>query len=211
MDKEKINEEIIETEEVVETRAPQSRDFGWESLASVEQSRQNEIISEIYDLMSNPDEDKFKALKLEWSSLPSEGSESAVELRYQKGLETYLRRSEQISQAIAVKKDLVNRAEQLKVNDNFQSTARELQELQKKWREAGFAGKDIDQDLWARFREANDLFFERRSKHFDEMNDLRGKAKDLKEAIIKEVEEVYESDDWKQTSRVLNELMNRWK
>ena len=48
MDKDKVIEDIIETEEVVETHHnSQSRDFGWESLASVEQSRQNEIISEI--------------------------------------------------------------------------------------------------------------------------------------------------------------------
>lgn len=211
MDKEKVSEEIIETEEVVETRAPQTRDFGWESLASVEQSRQNEIISEIYDLMSNPDEDKFKALKAEWSDLPSEGPDSAIEQRYQKGLETYARRSDQISQAIEVKKDLLNRAEQLKVNENFQTTARDLQDLQKKWREAGFAGKELDQDLWTRFREANDFFFERRSKHFDEMNEQRDKAKELKEGLIVEVEAIYESSDWKNTSRALNELMNRWK
>lgn len=211
MDKDKVNEEIIETEEVVETREPVARDFGWESLASVEQSRQNEIISEIYDLMSNPDEDKFKALKAEWLSLPSEGSESAVEVRYQKGLETYNKRSEQINKAIEIKKDLVNRAEQLKVNENFQATAHELQELQKKWREAGFAGKNLDQELWVRFREANDHFFERRSKHFDEMNEQRGVAKEAKEALILEVEAIYTSDEWKKTSRAMNELMNRWK
>ena len=212
IDKDKVIEDIIETEEVVETHHnSQSRDFGWESLASVEQSRQNEIISEIYELMSNPDETKFKALKAEWESLPSEGPDSAVELRYQKGLETYDRRSEQIAVAINIKKDLVNRAEMLKDNENFQTTARELQDLQKKWREAGFAGKSIDQDLWTRFREANDYFFERRSKHFDEMNAQRGVAAELKEAIILEVEEIHESDDWKNTSRMMNELMNRWK
>ena len=196
---------------VLDTHRSSSRDFGWESLASVEQSRQNEIISEIYDLMSNPSDEKMKALKAEWSGLPAEPEGSGVEARYLKAIETYDRRSENILGAYQTKKDLVNRAKQLETNDNFQSTARELQQMQKDWRQAGFSGKDNEETLWAEFRASNDVFFERRNKHFEEMNEKRDEAKALKEALILEVEEIKDSSDWKNTSREMNQLMNRWK
>lgn len=209
MIEDKYEEELVEDIET-EYRPRRNRsEFGWESLASIEQSRQNEIISEIYDMMSNPNDDKFKALKAEWTQLPVDAED--VVARYEKAVETYESRSENIEKAYRIKKDLLNQAEMLKDNNNFRDTANKLKDLQTQWREAGFAGKDQDQDLWNAFRAANDVFFERRKAHFEEMNELRGQAKALKEALIEEVKEISGSTDWKHTSREMNELMNRWK
>lgn len=184
-------------------------DFGWESLASIEQSRQNEIISEIYDMMSNPNEEKFKALKAEWTQLPVDSED--VVARYEKAIETYESRAGNIENALRIKKDLLNQAEMLKDNKNFRDTANKLKDLQTQWKAAGFAGKQNDQDLWISFRAANDYFFERRNEHFVEMNEQRGEAKALKEALIAEVKEISGSTDWRNTSNAMNDLMSRWK
>lgn len=204
-----FEDEIVEEHESEYKPRRNRSDFGWESLASIEQSRQNEIISEIYDMMSNPNDDKFKALKAEWTHLPVDSEE--VVARYNKAVETYESRSENIDKALHTKKDLLNQAEMLKDNKNFRDTANRLKELQEQWKAAGFAGKTNDQTLWEQFRSANDHFFERRGAHFAEMNEQRSKAKELKEALIEEAKELADSVDWKNTSRELNELMNRWK
>ena len=211
MDMDNKDEVLMEETVVSYERPSRSRDFGWESLASVEQSRQNEIISEIYDLMSNPDDEKIKRLKNEWNTLPKDHDAESVEQRYTKALETYEQRSVNINNALNIKKDLLNRAEMLKDNNNFRETAQKLQNMQKEWKEAGFAGKDVEQEMWNAFRAANDAFFERRSAHFDEMSTKRDEAKTLKEELIKEVELLKDSVDWKATSRLMNDLMNRWK
>lgn len=204
-----IEEDLIEEEEQ-EFRPRRGRsDFGWESLASIEQSRQNEIISEIYDMMSNPNDEKVKALKAEWTHLPVDSED--VVARYEKAIEMYESRSENIENAYRIKKDIVNQAAMLKDNENFRDTAEKLKNLQTQWKEAGFAGKDADQELWVTFREANDHFFARRNKHFEAMNAKRGEAKEMKEALIEEVKEISGSTDWRHTSAAMNELMNRWK
>lgn len=205
-----IIDDLLDEEEEHEYRPRRNRsDFGWESLASIEQSRQNEIISEIYDMMSNPNEDKFKALKAEWTNLPVDAED--VVARYEKAIETYESRSGNIENAYRIKKDLLNQADMLKDNKNFRDTAEKLKNLQTEWKAAGFAGKDADQELWVSFRAANDHFFARRNEYFEEMNLQRDQAKLLKEALIEEVKEISGSTDWRHTSAEMNELMNRWK
>lgn len=204
-----IKDDLVEdNEREYQPRASRS-DFGWESLASIEQSRQNEIISEIYDMMSNPNEEKLKALKVEWTQLPVDSEE--VVNRYNKAVETYESRSGNIENALRIKKDLLNQAQMLAENKNFRDTAAKLKDLQAQWKAAGFAGKDNDQTLWADFRAANDTFFARRNEHFEEMNAQRDEAKAVKEALVAEVKEIADSTDWRHTSSEMNELMNRWK
>ena len=204
-----IEDEMVEEHESDYRPRRNRSDFGWESLASIEQSRQNEIISEIYDMMSNPNDDKLKMLKAEWAHLPVDAEQ--VVAGFNKAVETYESRSKNIENALRIKKDLLNQAKMLEDNKNFKDTANRLKELQSQWKAAGFAGKDDDQTLWAEFRKANDSFFERRAAHFEEMNQQRSSAKEAKEALIEEVKELSDSTDWKTTSRAMNELMNRWK
>lgn len=188
-----------------------TRDFAWESLASVEQSRQNELISEIYNLMRRPDANRLEAIKAEWSSLPSDSDDSMIEEKFQTALKTYDERTKRVIEALDIKKVLVSKAEALKDSENFQKTAHALQELQKEWKAAGFAGVDVDQDLWEAFRAANDHFFNRRQAYFETMGEQRDEAKTIKEALILEAQAIQDSEEWKETSSLMRDLMDRWK
>ncbi|WZU02491.1 hypothetical protein MGH68_05915 [Erysipelothrix sp. D19-032] len=68
-----INEEkltqVEDKEEETKQPGYSRNDFGWESLASVEESRQNQLISEVYSIMNTGDDEKLEFIKREWDSL----------------------------------------------------------------------------------------------------------------------------------------------
>ena len=59
-----------------------------------------------------------------------------------------------------------------------------MRELMNDWKAAGRAGRDVEDALWARFRAAQDAFFERRSGVFAERDAEQVANQQKKEAII---------------------------
>ena len=63
-------------------------------------------------------------------------------------------------------RDLIQQAEVLKNSDQFETTSRQLKQLQQAWREVnGTLPKKQASELWTRFRAANNHFFERLKEH----------------------------------------------
>ena len=62
--------------------------------------------------------------------------------------------------------DLIQQAENIKNSDQFETTSRQLKQLQQAWREInGSLPKKQASELWTRFRAANNHFFERLKAH----------------------------------------------
>lgn len=206
------NANVTEQEEKEKTVHNFKRnDFGWESLASVEESRQNQLISEVYSIMNTGDDAKLEFIKKEWNSLSEEGIDPALEERFTQAIHRYETRQERLEEAISAKKNLIQKAESIKNSTDWNITAAELQELQKEWKEAGFAGQELDQELWEKFRAINDYFFDRRSEYYDNLSVAREEAKGVKEALIEKIEKLKDSTDWKKTSVEIRDLMTEWK
>jgi len=63
-------------------------------------------------------------------------------------------------------RDLIQQAESLKNSDQFETTSRQLKQLQQAWREVnGNLPKKQASELWIKFRAANNHFFERLKAH----------------------------------------------
>ena len=63
-------------------------------------------------------------------------------------------------------RDLIQQAETFKNSDQFETTSRQLKQLQQAWREVnGSLPKKQASELWTRFRAANNHFFERLKVH----------------------------------------------
>ncbi|WP_035561217.1 DUF349 domain-containing protein [Hymenobacter sp. IS2118] len=63
-------------------------------------------------------------------------------------------------------RDLIQQAENLKNSDQFETTSRQLKQLQQAWRDInGTLPKKQASELWTRFRAANNHFFERLKVH----------------------------------------------
>ncbi|CAM4241701.1 DUF349 domain-containing protein [Erysipelothrix aquatica] len=210
-----INEEkltqVEDKEEETKQPGYSRNDFGWESLASVEESRQNQLISEVYSIMNTGDDEKLEFIKREWDSLSEEGIDAALETRFTQAIHRYETRQERLEEAQSIKHELIEKADKVKDSTDWNKTSTYLQELQNEWKEAGFAGQDIDQDLWEKFRAINDHFFDKRSKHYDQLTEDRKDTRALKEQLIVEAEALKDSTDWKKTSTDMRNLMTRWK
>lgn len=186
-------------------------EFGWESLASVEQSRQQQLISEVYSIMNTGDDDRLEFIKKEWAMLSEEGIDPIQEEKFNQAITRYETRQERLEEALTLKNELIQKAESLKKSTDWNKTAAELQQLQQEWKEAGFAGAEVDQQLWEKFRAINDYFFEARSAYFTNQSKLREEAKSVKESLIQKAEALKDSTDWKKTSVEIRDLMTAWK
>ncbi len=205
------NKDHLEQDEKVTVTDP-GPDLSWESLASVEQSRQNELISEVYRLGNRLDEaGEIEQIKEEWESASDDTFDSHLEEKFKKALEVYEERQEKMRKAKEIKEKLVEESLELKDSTKWAKTSKRLQAMQKQWKEAGFAGEDDDQELWEKFSEANDIFFNRQNEFFDQREELQEEAAERKEALIAEAEEHKDSTEWKETSAVMRDLMDRWK
>lgn len=189
-------------------RAKRSSEFGWESFGSIESSRKNELIAEIYDLAGN-NEDRIAAIKEEWSTLVNDG-ETAIEERFQKALEHHSTRGERIQEAVDAKRAILEEAKTLELSTEWRKSADRLKQLQKNWRDAGFAGEDNDQ-LWETFSAINDTFFNRRHEHYVAQESQRKDAKELKNALIEESKQLSTSEEWRETSKRFKEMLEEWK
>jgi hypothetical protein len=71
-----------------------------------------------------------------------------------------LRRAErEARRARSVKERLVKEAEALAGSTDWGPTAGEYRDLMQQWKAAGPAPRDVDDELWKRFRGAQDTFF----------------------------------------------------
>jgi len=86
------------------------------------------------------------------------------------------------------KEKLIERAEELAQSSDWKETASAMRDLMTEWKAAGRAGRDVEDQLWARFRAAQDSFFARRSATFAERDAELVDNQKTKEAVIAEAE-----------------------
>ncbi len=79
-----------------------------------------------------------------------------------------------------------------------------------RWKAAGRAQRDIEDELWARFRGAQDVFFQARSAVFSERDAEQVANQKLKEALAAEAETILPITDLKVAKAALREINERW-
>lgn len=90
--------------------------------------------------------------------------------------------------AKSAKENLIAEAEKLAQSSEWRDTADALKALMQQWKDAPRSGRAEEDELWKRFRGAQDVFFARRSEQFAERDAEQEGNKALKEAIIAEAE-----------------------
>lgn len=124
-----------------------------------------------------------------------------------------------VAKAVAERTVIVEKAEALAASlgdsTNWRNTADQFRALFDEWQAHQRTSIRIDRAqadaLWKRFSTARTTFNQSRRKWAQNRDAERAQAKKLKEAIIKEAEEIKDSTDWVATSRKFNSLMDRWK
>jgi Domain of Unknown Function (DUF349) len=113
-------------------------------------------------------------------------------------------------EARARKEKLVTEAEALASSTDWGPTAAAFRQLMRSWKEAGRADRVVEQELWSRFRAAQDAFFEARSQvlHAKEA-ELREHAS-AKAQLLAEAQRLLPVTDVRAARAALRGIRERW-
>ncbi|MHA6764550.1 DUF349 domain-containing protein [Streptacidiphilus sp. PAMC 29251] len=164
--------------------------------------------------------DRLRALVDTWKGLPRLDRKSDDELwhRFSHARSTFSKRRKahfatldlQRDEARHVKEKLAKEAESLSGSTDWGATAARYRELMAEWKTAGRAQREAEDELWARFRGAQDVFFQARSSVFDERDAEERENQKLKEALLVEAEALLPIGDLKAVKASYRSISERW-
>lgn len=108
------------------------------------------------------------------------------------------------------KEQLIASAQALVDSTDWKATAERFKQLMSDWKAAGRAPRAIEDELWHRFKTAQDAFFTARSAQFAEQDDELRANQQLKEQILVEAERLDPANGLEPAKRRLRELQERW-
>ncbi len=110
----------------------------------------------------------------------------------------------------ARKEDLATRAEELSTSTDWGATATAYRELMRAWKQAGRADRGAEDELWARFKSAQDAFFKARSEVQDAKDRELREHVVVKEQLLAEAEKLLPVTDARSTRSQLRGILERW-
>jgi len=117
----------------------------------------------------------------------------------------------QIEKFLQKKKKLIDEAEALVDADDLADAARRVNKLHRNWKKTGNLPQKEENELWDRFKAATDAFNEKKAENADLIREQENENLEKKYELIKEAEELKESDDFEGTHQKLQNLMKQWK
>ncbi len=108
------------------------------------------------------------------------------------------------------KERLVSEAEAMSGSSDWGTTAAAYRELMRRWKIAGRAARDVEEDLWGRFKGAQDTFFSARSAVFAERDAEFAEHAVAKEQLLVEAEKLVPIRDIRSARQSLRSIQERW-
>ncbi len=163
--------------------------------------------------------DRLHAILEEWRTITGldRKTDDALWKRYSAARETFNRRRgshfaeldrERVG-ARQAKESLCEKAEKLSDSTDWADTAAMFRDLLSQWKAAGRAAKDVDDALWARFKAAQDTFFEARNATNAERDAEFGANATAKEKLLIEAERI-DIADAKAAQAALRSIGDKW-
>jgi hypothetical protein len=168
---------------------------------------------------------RLRDLLATWKELPrlDRATDDALWRRFSTARTTYTRHRkahfaeehERRDSARVVKDRLVKEAEALASSTDWGPTAGRYRDLMREWKAAGPAPRDVDDQLWQRFRGAQDTFFGARDAANAALDQEFVANAEVKEAILAEAEPLValvqsEGADLEAAKKTFRDLADRW-
>ncbi|MER5472364.1 DUF349 domain-containing protein [Streptomyces sp. NPDC002935] len=164
--------------------------------------------------------ERLRALVDTWKGLPRLDRKSDDELwhRFSHARSAFSKRRKahfasldaQREEARKTKEKLVAEAESLSASADWGPTAARYRELMADWKAAGRAQREHEDDLWNRFRGAQDVFFAARGSVFAERDAEQTENLKLKEELAEEAEKLVPVQDLKAARAAFRSINERW-
>jgi hypothetical protein len=120
-------------------------------------------------------------------------------------------RAEARAKALAAREKIAVEAESLADSTQWKATGERFKALLEQWKSTPRADRGAEQDLWKRFSHARSMFDKHRRQHFARLDSERSEAKQVKEGLVAEAQELATSKEWGPTAGRYRDLMARWK
>jgi hypothetical protein len=117
---------------------------------------------------------------------------------------------EERSAVRARKEELAGRAEELSSSTDWSATATAYRELMRDWKQAGRADRAAEDELWTRFKTAQDAFFAARSQILDAKDRELREHVVVKEQLLTEAEKLLPVTDARSARATLRSILERW-
>jgi Domain of Unknown Function (DUF349) len=136
---------------------------------------------------------------------------SAARNAFTKRRKAYFATLEAEREATRIRKEkLVAEAEALASSTDWTATAVAFRELMRSWKSAGRAARGVEDELWSRFRTAQETFFKARGELFAQRDaELREHAA-AKEKLLTQAERLLPVKDLRATRSALRVIQERW-
>ncbi|MDJ0381046.1 DUF349 domain-containing protein [Streptomyces sp. G-G2] len=164
--------------------------------------------------------ERLRALVDTWKALPRLDRKSDDELwhRFSHARSAFSKRRKahfasldaQREDARKAKEKLVAEAESLSKSTDWGPTAARYRDLMSDWKAVGRAQRESEDDLWNRFRGAQDVFFAARGEVFAERDAEQDENLKLKEELADEAEKLLPITDLKAARAAFRSLNERW-
>ena len=197
-----------------------------ERAKKVEESRERkeQIVVEAEKLGQGRDwrngANRLRDLLEEWKALPrlDRATDDALWHRFSSARTSYTRArkshfaelDEKRGAAKQVKLRLIKEAEALASSTEWGPTSGKYRELMRQWKEAGPAAKAEDDELWKRFRGAQDTFFGARDAANAQQDEEFAANAVKKEELLVEAEALVPVGDLDEAKRKFRDIADRW-
>lgn len=105
---------------------------------------------------------------------------------------------------------IVAEAEALSASTDWAPTASKMKSLMSKWKAAGRAPRDTEDDLWNKFRAAQDVFFNARGAVLSERDSEQVDNQRAKEALLADADKIDPDADLDKAKAALRGIQDRW-
>ncbi|MEZ0580007.1 DUF349 domain-containing protein [Nocardioides sp. MH1] len=163
---------------------------------------------------------KLRDLLEQWKKLPriEKAADDALWKRFSSARSTYTKArkvhfaemDEKGEAARIVKERLAKEAEALATSTDWGPTAGRYRDMMRQWKAAGSAPKGVDDELWKRFRGAQDIFFTARDEANAALDAEFAANAVVKEQLIVEAEALLPVTDLTAAKAAFRDLADRW-
>lgn len=136
---------------------------------------------------------------------------SAARTAFAKRRKSYFAGLDEQREGIRAQKErIVAEAEELASSTDWGQTASIYRELMQQWKTAGRASREAEDELWGRFKAAQDQFFQARSAVFAERDASLAANAEAKEHLLVEAEKILPVTDVRVARAALRSMLERW-
>lgn len=116
----------------------------------------------------------------------------------------------ELEKNLKTKTQLAEKAEALLKETDLALASKEMNILNKRWKEVGPVPRNASEIVWERFKAASDAFSQIRNENLDTIRDAEQHNLELKEALITKAESIIETDGAEEQREIIEKLFQEW-